>query len=460
VLAVAVFTIGGLLGTFFLWRSSGYITTDNARVTTTIIPVTTFAPGVLERWALSEGQQVSENEVLGWVENGELLRSPVNGLVMQTSVVQAQQVTPGETIAFIASTGNIHVLANIEETAIAKLKIGQQVRITIDTFGRRQFSGIVREIGRATNAELSDNALFFNTGGTFTRVTHLIPVEIAIININDNDDITLAHFVGVNARVRIFLRKPILATHTRNLATNENAANITVRGIVESVTSRNVYTTLRLVVERVYVEAGDRVVQGQVLGRLNTEDLNIELASAEAGLQLAQINFETAEYNLEIRQTLYNERVISRDELRQTEFAYRAAVALRQQAEAHFEAARIALVRSSITSPIDGTVTAVIAKEGSIGEGLLFVVEDTDNLKITTRFREHDISRVRTGMNVAITSDALGSSIYEGVITRINPAATINAPTVEFEAEVRVTSENTSLQIGMNALLTINVSYN
>jgi len=110
---------------------------------------------------------------------------------------------------------------------------------------------------------------------------------------------------------------------------------------------------------------------------------------------------------------------------------------------------------ATITSPISGTVTSVIAREGAVGMGLLFIVEDTDNLKITTSFREYDLARLSPGMEASITSDGTGGAVYTGLISRINPAATPSSPVVEFEAEVAITSVETSLRIGMNTRITI-----
>jgi multidrug resistance efflux pump len=105
---------------------------------------------------------------------------------------------------------------------------------------------------------------------------------------------------------------------------------------------------------------------------------------------------------------------------------------------------------ATITAPMNGTVTAVFATEGAIGSGILFVVEDTDDLRIMTRFREYDISRIAEGMSVTITADGTGNTAHAGVISRINPAAVTEYGVVEFEAEVTVTSSETNLRIGMS----------
>jgi len=187
-------------GFYFYYQAVNYVTTDNARITARLIYIHTPAPGILERFTLHRGRRVEENEVIGWLENAGPIRSPVEGLVVRTHAVENQVISPMEPVAVIADTGRIHIEANIEETDIMRIQRGQTAIVTIDALGNRQFTGYVSEIGRITQAELTGNALFFNTGGTFTRVTHLIPVEIVI-----TDDVDLSHLIGVNARVRIRL---------------------------------------------------------------------------------------------------------------------------------------------------------------------------------------------------------------------------------------------------------------
>ncbi|MCL2217044.1 MAG: efflux RND transporter periplasmic adaptor subunit [Defluviitaleaceae bacterium] len=192
---------GAATGIFFLWRNAGYLVTDNARVTTTLVPIAPNLPGTLESFNIYEGLYVAENEILGWVENDVAMRSPVNGLVVHTDAVQGQVVSPMQPVAVIADIENLHIIANIAETDIKRLEIGQPAIITIAPFGSRQFNGYVARISSITTAELAGTAMFFNTGGTFTHVTHLIPVRI-----NITDDVNLDNFIGVNARVRIPLR--------------------------------------------------------------------------------------------------------------------------------------------------------------------------------------------------------------------------------------------------------------
>lgn len=123
------------------------------------------------------------------------------------------------------------------------------------------------------------------------------------------------------------------------------------------------------------------------------------------------------------------------------------------------------LDEATITAPVSGVVTAVYAKVGEPGNGLLFVVEDTESLKIKTHIKEYDIANMKEGMPVTIKSDGTGDKEISGTITYISPAAVksdtgTNASgstnsSVEFEAEVQVNEKNSGLRIGMNTRLTV-----
>ena len=455
VLAAVALAGGSGIG-FAMWRSAGFITTENARVTTTIIAVAPSSPGTLERFSVYEGKYVTENEIIGWVGNTEAMRSPIDGLVIHTSAVQDQFVSPAEAVAVVADVNNIHILAFIEESDIGNVQVGQLASVMIETFGRRQFAGYVRHIGRITRAELSGNPLFFNISGDLTRVTNFIPVEINIV-----DEVNMMSLIGVNASVRISLRSPLI--HFDSIVSQEAAGSmpiiaantINTRGLVESTLKRNIYSTLGSTVERVYVEVGDQVIEGQVLSTLDTRELDIQMINVAATLRIAEINVEAAEHNHEIQRLLYAAGAIPRNDLLQSEFSLQSAIAWREQSRSALYAARLESERSVIISPMSGTVTGVIAREGAAAMGLLFVVEDTDNLRVTTSFREQDLKRIAVGMEVAIISDATGSAVYMGEISRINPAASPVLAVPEFEAEVRVTSPNTGLRIGTGARLSI-----
>lgn len=116
----------------------------------------------------------------------------------------------------------------------------------------------------------------------------------------------------------------------------------------------------------------------------------------------------------------------------------------------------------TVSAPVSGTVTAVYAKEGAGSTGLLFVIEDTERLKISATVTEYDLASVKTGMKAEIKSDATGDTIIEGTVSQIAPTA-VKAPdgtaktgaAAEFETEIQVTGPHDGLRIGMNTRINI-----
>ncbi len=111
----------------------------------------------------------------------------------------------------------------------------------------------------------------------------------------------------------------------------------------------------------------------------------------------------------------------------------------------------------TVTAPVSGTVTAVYAKEGNAGQGILFIIEDTDKLEVLAKFKEYDIALIEVGMPVVVKSDATGSEKYEGLVSKIAPTSVKdgNSSETEFEVEVEIKSKDTKLMIGMKSKVEI-----
>ncbi|MDR2932570.1 MAG: HlyD family secretion protein [Oscillospiraceae bacterium] len=120
------------------------------------------------------------------------------------------------------------------------------------------------------------------------------------------------------------------------------------------------------------------------------------------------------------------------------------------------------LADCTITSPMSGVVTGVYVNEGATPNGLMFVIEDTDSLKISTRVKEYDIANIRMNDPVEIKSDATGEDVYDGTLTKIAPTSVKNtqgdadtSSDAEFDAEIAVNSSGSGLLIGMKTRMNI-----
>ena len=191
--------------------------------------------------------------------------------------------------------------------------------------------------------------------------------------------------------------------------------------------------------------------------------------SAKRGVDSAQLQKEIAQNQVsnakDQREASNNAIQQQIDSLKDSLVGSQIAAQSTQSQEIAIQKMQNTLEDATITAPVSGVVTAVYAKVGEPGNGLLFVVEDTQSLKINTKIKEYDVANIREGMPVVIKSDATGDQEISGTVTYIAPAAIKteagntqtggNDSNVEFEAEVQVNDPNCGLRIGMNTRLTV-----
>jgi membrane fusion protein (multidrug efflux system) len=106
-------------------------------------------------------------------------------------------VQPGQPIVSIVDASALWVNANIEETNIARVKVGQPVTVHVDALGT-DIPGKVEAVTPATASTFS-MIPSSNASGNFTKVTQLVPVRISV-NLG-NQPLLLGANVEVKIRV-------------------------------------------------------------------------------------------------------------------------------------------------------------------------------------------------------------------------------------------------------------------
>ncbi|MGJ3261193.1 MAG: HlyD family secretion protein [Rhodospirillales bacterium] len=109
------------------------------------------------------------------------IKSPLNGVIDKTFVDTGEYVTPGQRLLLTHNPEKVWVEANVKETVVRKLEVGQPVDIHIDAYPDEAFTGKVENIGSAATSQF---ALLPtpNPSGNFTKITQRLPIRIAIDN--------------------------------------------------------------------------------------------------------------------------------------------------------------------------------------------------------------------------------------------------------------------------------------
>ncbi len=202
VLAVIVIVlVGAGIAGYLIYEDTFYYQTDNAKVDAMIYQLTASASGKLVQLYVShQGEEVKAGQVLARVENGALIRSPMDGTVTDIIMQEGDYVTPSNVVLVVANTSDVYITANVEETDILKIHPGQSVTVSLDAYGQN-FDGYVDVVHTVTSTKLSGSLNSFTTSGTYTKVTQLIPIKIKL-----RDNIDLAEIIGTNATIRIRIK--------------------------------------------------------------------------------------------------------------------------------------------------------------------------------------------------------------------------------------------------------------
>jgi multidrug resistance efflux pump len=183
VVVVLAIVVGGAL---YLRYTSQFVTTDNAQVDGDQIQINAPTTGTVTDWEINQGSTVTTNEVVGRIQvlgtgPQEVIKSPGNGTVAVTNVVNGAYVTGGTNLATAYDFSKIYVTARVDETDIADVHVGAPVDISVDAFPGIAMTGIVEDVQGSSAGVFS---LFpqDNSSGNFQKVTQVIPVKVELTN--------------------------------------------------------------------------------------------------------------------------------------------------------------------------------------------------------------------------------------------------------------------------------------
>lgn len=103
--------------------------------------------------------------------------APMDGVVGNRQVQQGDYVQPGTRLLTLVPLQELYVTANFKETQTGRMRAGQRVRIKVDAFPERVFTGTVDSLAPGSGSRFS--LLPFEPGtGNFTKIVQRVPVRI------------------------------------------------------------------------------------------------------------------------------------------------------------------------------------------------------------------------------------------------------------------------------------------
>jgi len=241
--------------------------------------------------------------------------------------------------------------------------------------------------------------------------------------------------------------------------------NVELPGEFQPFLSVSLHAKVPGYVERVLVDRGSVVRQGDLLVELSAPEMTAQITEAESKVQAAQADRLQAEAQLEAAQSTY-ERLkqaaetpgaIAGNELIQAEKQVDAAKALlnsRQQVSRAVEATVQSLKDMAsylrITAPFDGIVTDRLVHPGAlVGAGAepLLIIQQVSHLRLVVAVPEEDVGGIARGAKVEFRVPAYPERTYSGTVAR--SAHALDQKTRTMPVELDVSNSDGSLSPGM-----------
>jgi HlyD family secretion protein len=244
---------------------------------------------------------------------------------------------------------------------------------------------------------------------------------------------------------------------------NKNMHNkpIKVSGNIEGDDVRISFRVNGQIIE-LLTDEGKVIKKGDLVARLNTDELSKSQANAAAALKAAEYDYELSKLDYERAQNLLEAGAISvqQRDVAKTKFdADRSDV---EQYQAQLELADTRLGFADLASPLDGFV---LVKSSLSGEVIqpgtpVFTAVDLHNIWVTAYINETDLGRVKLNQEAYVATDTYPGKKYKGRVSFISSEAEFTPKFIQTQEErvklvyrikVRVDNDSLELKPGMPA---------
>lgn len=250
---------------------------------------------------------------------------------------------------------------------------------------------------------------------------------------------------------------------------------IAATGKMDAIERVNVGAQVSGQVKKLYIKAGDNVRKGQLIAEIDDQPQRSDLRNAQAALSVAQADLQTRQATL-VRQQAQFQRLqqmvktnaVSRQEFDTAAEAWRIAQAeltAQQarviQAQIEVDKKQLDLGYTRIMAPIDGTVVAIVTKQGQTVNAVqsaptIAKLAQLGTMTIKVQISEADITNIQPGQQAWFTTFANPDKRYNATLRSIElaPESVMKDDALMGNSESN-TASSTNAAVYYNALLDV-----
>jgi RND family efflux transporter MFP subunit len=198
------------------------------------------------------------------------------------------------------------------------------------------------------------------------------------------------------------------------------------------------------------VGTGDYAEKGLILAHIRREDLQNQVAQAQAQLEQAAAQHTKADQDFQRAKALYSTQSLTKPDYDQSEAAFNATHAAMDNAKAALLQSQLTLGDADLKAPFSGYI---LSRNIDLGSSVspstnAFTIADIGRVKVAFGAPDYVLSRIHLGQELTIQAENDAAPV-KGRVTSISPAA--DTRNRIFAIEVTVNNRDHHLKPGMIA---------
>src|SRR5436190_9453457 len=240
---------------------------------------------------------------------------------------------------------------------------------------------------------------------------------------------------------------------------------VTATGTLNPVVNVQVGSQVSGNIAKLFADFNSQVKAGQVVAQIDPALFQATVTQAEGDLASAQAGLELAKVNATRTQDLFARKTSSQADLDQAMANLHTAEASVKIKQGALDKARADLDHCTITSPIDGVVISRSVEVGqtvaaSLQAPVIFVIaNDLTKMQIDANVAEADVGVVKIDQNVDFTVDAFPMETFHGKVVQVRNAPITVQNVVTYDTVIGVSNPELKLKPGMTANVSIIVAH-
>jgi RND family efflux transporter MFP subunit len=214
-------------------------------------------------------------------------------------------------------------------------------------------------------------------------------------------------------------------------------------GNIDAYQTANIYPKVSGNLEDEFVNIGDYVQKGQMLALIDTTIYSQNVGQARGAYMQAEATLTNAKITYERNKSLLDQNLIAKQDLDNSETAYKVAQAQEQGSAATYKNAVTQLSYCKIMAPFDGYITrryfdpgVYVTTSTNSQSSTLFVLSEIQKVKIMVNILEDDVQYLKNVTSADVTVDAYPGQVFKGNITRISQQFDLATRTMPVEVDL------------------------